>query len=289
LNLSPQEQGQPSPRVTSATEILEIANTVNTLYNFISKAIDEGLSAKKRYLYNSIVSKSQGDIHLAIIGTYPDGTIEKAGFKLDSKSDTDGRVKQQFISGSPIRLVYDYVFNSREGGDRTSNVKVAEVLTNLLPQILQVPGMIEAMGTDKIYEVLNAIMRNAGAAIEFKLTPREEQGQEQQSTEQAADEETLKEGMAQMIQILGDLTAQTAENTANGEENTAQIAQIAKLQEVASQFLGGATQTREAGQRFEGGPIEAIPTAGGTQTRQALPGLERAPESANEPIDPFEG
>lgn len=285
LNLSPQEQGQPSPRVTSATEILEIANTVNTLYNFISKAIDEGLSAKKRYLYNSIVSKSEGDIHLAIIGTYPDEVIEKAGFNLESDSLGDGRVKQQFISGSPIRLVYDYVFNSREGGDRTSNVKVAEVLTNLLPQILQVPGMIEAMGTDKIYEVLNAIMRNAGAAIEFKLTPREEQAQSEQTGQQRADEETLKSSMQEMIQVLGDISAQT-------EQNTAQIEQLEELEEVAKQLLGGAMRTREQGQRFEGGPIEAIPTQGQPQQRQALPGLERQPEVAPEPLeatDPFSG
>lgn len=281
LNLSPQEQGQPSPRVTSATEILEIANTINTLYNFISKAIDEGLGAKKRYLYKATVALQKGDIHLSIMGTYPDRVIEKAGFKVEADSLDDGTVKQQRVKGKASKLIYDYVFNSREGGDRTPSVKVAEVLVQLLPQVLQVPGIMEAMGTEKIYELINAIMRNAGAGIEFKLSAMTEDGQAQQRVqaagdqEQAAmDEKTMMAALDEISQFIGQLGGKVQD----------QEGQIEELKAVAEALLGG-DERREQGQRFEGGPIEDVPTQGNRSDLPIMPNQELPQLNETQPLE----
>jgi hypothetical protein len=281
LNLSPQEQGQPSPRVTSATEILEIANTINTLYNFISKAIDEGLSAKKRYLYKATVALQEGEIYLSVMGQYPDHVIEKAGFTVEADSLQDGRVKNQRVRGKADRLIYNYVFNSREGSTRTPQVKVAEVLVQLLPQVLQIPGIIEGMGIEKIYELLNAIMRNAGAGIEFKMSALDETRQAEQTVmtegeqEQAAmDEKTMMAALDQISTLLGQLAGQV-----QGQED-----RIQELQGVADALLGGADR-REEGQRFEGGPIEPVPTQG---TPASIPQAPREEIATMRPEDPFE-
>ena len=284
LNLSPQEQGQPSPRVTSATEILEIANTINTLYNFISKAIDEGLAAKKRYLYKATVALQQGEIYLSVMGQYPDHIIEEAGFEVENDSIRDGKIKQQNIRGSASKLVYNYVFNSREGGDRTPSVKVAEVLTQLLPQILQIPGMIEQIGTEQLYELVNAITRNAGAGIELKLTALEEQNQSDQANQsamteeqQVADSETMISALDQISTLLGQLAGKV-----EGQDE-----QILELQSVADALLGGAAR-RESGQRFEGGPTEPVPTQGASRTLPQMPIEAMEGPDPFEPVDPTE-
>jgi len=278
MNLSPQEQGQPAPRVSSATEIVEIANTVSTLYNFISKSLDEGLAAKKRYIYEAIVSLQKGDIHLAVMGTYPDHVIEEAGFSVESDNRGDGRPKQQYVTGKPERLIYDYIFNSRDGGDRVASVKTAEVLVQLLPQMLQIPGVIERMGDQKIYELLNAIMRNAGAGIEFKLSALEEEQAMQDGEQQEVDQQTILDAIDRMSRILGDIS----------EENASLREEIEELKSVAETILGGAGR-RERGQRFEGGPVEPVPTAGGVPSGPGLPVANIEPAGGQDPFEPRAG
>lgn len=283
LNLSPQEQGQPSPRVTSATEILEIANTINTLYNFISKAIDEGLAAKKRYLYKATVSLQKGEIYLSVMGQYPDHVIEVAGFSVEQDVRPDGTVIEQRIRGDASKLIYNYVFNSREGSTRTPQVKVAEVLVQLLPQVLQVPGIMEAMGNEKIYELLNAIMRNSGAGVEFKLSALQEENlgeakaaNQQTEEQQKLDEKTMMSALEQISTLLGQLAGKV-----QGQEE-----QIVELQNAADTLLGGAKR-RERGQRYEGGPIEPVPTQG--QPASIPQGImeEMPQQSPLNPEDPF--
>ncbi len=278
MNLSPQEQGQPAPRISSATEIVEIANTVSTLYNFISKALDEGLAAKKRYIYESVVALQKGDIHLSIMGTYPDHIIEEAGFQLDQSNRADGKPIQQRVAGKPERLIYDYVFNSREGGDRTSNIKTAEVLVQLLPQMLQVPGVIERMGNEKIYELLNAIMRNAGAGIEFKLSALEEEQMAGDQQQEGVDNATILEALDEISRILGQVAG----------ENEQQREEIEQLKQVADELLGGATR-RERGQRFDEGPIDTVPTQGMPPSPPSLPAAELQAGGEQDPFEPRAG
>lgn len=278
MNLSPQEQGQPAPRVSSATEIVEIANTVSTLYNFISKALDEGLAAKKRYIYEAVVSLQKGDIHLSVMNMYPDHVIENAGFTVEKFAKANGDMLAQKVTGRPDRLIYDYVFNSREGGDRTSNIKTAEVLVQLLPQVLQIPGVIDRMGTDKLYELVNAIMRNSGAGIEFKLNALEDNEMAGDQQQEEVNQQTILQALDRISNILGELA----------QENAEQSEEIEELKAVADSLLGGA-QRRERGQRLPGGPVEDVPTQGTPATPPNLPIAEIQPGGEADPFEPRAG
>jgi len=83
MALSPQEQGQPAPRETSATEIMTINNTTESVYSFISEAIDEGRAAMKRVIYESLMSMGSNMIHLPVKNRYSPAIIEQAGFDID--------------------------------------------------------------------------------------------------------------------------------------------------------------------------------------------------------------
>ena len=57
--LSPQELGQNSQRETSASEVVEIAKSVDTIYTFISDGVDEMRSGAKKMIYESLQACSQ--------------------------------------------------------------------------------------------------------------------------------------------------------------------------------------------------------------------------------------
>ena len=224
------------------------------------------------------------------MGTDPDHIIEEAGFELESDSLSDGTTKQQTVKGSASKLIYDYVFNSREGGDRTPSVKVAEVLVQLIPQVLQVPGIIEAMGIEKIYELINAIMRNAGAGVEFKLSAMAEEGQAQANQAAAMSEEQAKVDEGTMMAALDQISALLGQLGGKVQD---QEAEIGELKAVAEALLGG-DDRREQGQRFEGGPISDVPTQGNRSDLPILPNQELPQLNETNPLeaqalqDPFE-
>lgn len=280
LNFSPQELGQPAPRVTSATEIVEMASSVATLYNFVSKGIDEGLAAKKRYLYEALVSLSEGEMKLPVMNQYPGHVIEEAGFKHqdydDLKDGSKTKPRGHIIIGKYRDLVYDYNFNAKEGGDRTQNHRTAELLIQVLPTILQVPQVIELMGTQKLYELLNAIMRNLGSGLEFKLSALEEEQSREETQQDEVDNATILQALEEMSRILAQVASQGGDNAQ----------QIQELQQVADDLLGGADR-REKGQRIAGGEVEPVPTQG---TPPGRPAPSRPPVAQAAPIpneDPF--
>lgn len=170
MALSPQEQGQPSPRETSATEIQVIANTTESVYGFISDAIDEGRAAMKRVCYESLISLGSNHIHLPVLNRYPAQVVRAAGFEVADGGDMfDPQSDRRYtVIGEKHKLIHDYVFNSRDGGERSSNMAAANILTQMLP-VLQNPLLVQALTKEKYYEILNAIFRNSGAGIDLNL------------------------------------------------------------------------------------------------------------------------
>lgn len=169
--LSPNEQGQPSPREISATEVNEITNTTSSVYSFISDSIDEFRGAKKRILYESLISCGSREIRVPVKNRYTRKTIEAAGFEYDKDEDEDvagSDLRGRTIIGTKNRLIYDYIFSSRDGAERPSRVQAANTLVQLLA-ILQNPVLAQALGKERLFNIVNEIFRMCGAGYDMNL------------------------------------------------------------------------------------------------------------------------
>lgn len=215
LALSPQEQGQPSPRETSATEVQVIANTTESVYGFISDAIDEGRAATKRICYESLIACGSNQIYLPVLNRYPATVVEAAGFSVAEAGDMfDPQLERRYtVIGEKHKLIHDYVFNSRDGSERSSNIAAANILTQMLP-MLQSPQMLQALTKEKYYEILNAIFHNSGAGVDLNL---QLQPGEDNSLMPAEQQNAVKSGqqnnqeMGAMMQELIQVVQQNAE------------------------------------------------------------------------------
>jgi len=193
MALSPQEQGQPAPRETSATEVLTINNTTESVYTFISEAIDEGRAAMKRMIYESIISMGSNSIKLPVKERYTAAVIEEAGFEIDMEdSDTmvDEGERRYTIIGSKRALCHDYIFTSRDGSERASNMQQAQALIQVFQIVSQSPLILEALGKEKYFELVNEIARKSGTDLKLEVQAGEDNtmggpNQEQEQVMQA--------------------------------------------------------------------------------------------------------
>jgi hypothetical protein len=221
LALSPHELGQPAPREISATEVNMMAGTTETIYGFISDAIDEYRSAKKRVLYESYMICGSQTIRVPIASRYTKAIIQKAGFEVFDEDEESiiwvDREEPAYhtITGTKSKLLYEYIYTSRDGGLRAVNTQSANVLTQLLGT-LQNPILLQSIKKEKLFEIYNEIFRLSGAAVDLNLEveagesnqmgPNKQQQMEQvlQSLTQHAEQDAqgLQQAMAQ-IQDLG--------------------------------------------------------------------------------------
>ena len=181
LALSPQEQGQPAPREISATETNLIAGTTESVYNFISDAIDEFRAAKKRIIYEAYMAFGEPNLKVPIIGRYSPETVKKAGLELtdtddESASQSFGRYTGT-ITGVKRALEHDFIFTSRDGAERASNQQAATTLGELLKAILSIPAVQEALTRNKLFFILNEQFRLSGA-FDLKLPDDDPDGNE---------------------------------------------------------------------------------------------------------------
>lgn len=179
MALSPQEQGQQSPRETSATEVQIIAGTTENIYQFISDAIDEGRAAIKRYLYNALISLGTEDIYLPVVNRYRRDVATKAGFTITDEESAQmmpGNNPMQFsVIGTKKNLVAEYIFNSRDGAERASNIQGAQTLTQMLGVLMQ-PAVLSMLTKEKLADIINTIIRQSGAGVDVTVEPPPGQG-----------------------------------------------------------------------------------------------------------------
>ena len=138
MALSPHELGQPAPREISATETNMMAGTTETIYGFISDSIDEFRASKKRMLYESYMACGSQSIRVPVANRYTKAVIAKAGFEVFDEDEESiiwvDREEPTYhtIIGTKIKLLYEYIFTSRDGALRSVNTQAANVLTQLL-------------------------------------------------------------------------------------------------------------------------------------------------------------
>lgn len=207
LILSPQELGQPAPREISATEVAEIANTTNSIYSFISEGIDGMRSAMKKVLYEHLVSCSSDKFIVPIKGRYSEKTIKDAGFETEVDVGMDSTKRN--VIGDPINLIHEYLFTSRDGAERARDTQSAQVLGQLLQNILQLDGLPQALGKERMFQMFNEIFRMSGAHdLKLEVDQADEE-QEMGSIENEQFMEQLKKQWPIVIQTLQQLAKST--------------------------------------------------------------------------------
>lgn len=171
LGISSNEQGQSEQREISATENANIAVTTSTSLAFMGQGVDEALAAKKRLLYEGLMARGEAVVRVPVAGRYTAATVKEAGFELVEGSvlAPAGVASRVTVKGDKSALEYDYSFSNRDGSERPSNVKSAEVMTLLFQQFAQIPGVLDSMGKDGLYDFLNAVLRLSGAPVDINF------------------------------------------------------------------------------------------------------------------------
>lgn len=150
--LSPQELGQNSRREASASEVVEIAKSVDTIYTFISDGVDELRAGTKKLLFESLQACSSSKLKVPDEEMFQEETLQN--IKMDSDNG--------LIIGEVSDLQHEYVYNSRDGVERTSNVEAAKVLANSLNNLLPNEDFREALGKERMFKMFAEIFRLAG-------------------------------------------------------------------------------------------------------------------------------
>jgi hypothetical protein len=230
MNLSPQEQGQPMPRESSAEEIAALENSTQVTYNAIGSSIDEARAAWKKVVYESAMAFASDQIYLPVSQRFSKETIKKAGFEIDdeeAENDTSASQRGHTVIGSKRMLVTDYIWQSRDGGDRFTSKESANVLVQLLGQVLPLIGP-EAFGKQRIFAIVNEIFRLL-ASYDLKLDLNEGESNSVMAPEAQKQFQTI----AQQFQALQ--AAVTQEHQEVGGLTDA----VEKLQEIVSHLSGG--------------------------------------------------
>lgn len=195
MALSPQEQGQPAPREISATEVNVISGTTESVYSFISDAVDEGRSSMKKICYESLICCGSDTVLLPVVNRYPRNIVEMAGFTvMDDEQDDQVEVNRHTVMGKKVSLIHDYAFNTRDGAERTSDIQSANTLVNLMQTVIAQPMVAESLDKRQLFMLLNEIIRLTGTGVNIKL----------EIPEGPAGDETLSQGPSpeQLQQIM---------------------------------------------------------------------------------------
>jgi len=228
--LSPQELGQFSQRQTSASEVVEVSNTTNSLYGFISQGPDEYRAAMKKLIYDAFMAKGKDDVFIPIVNTYSDKAVEQAGFKVvdnPTELDNDSNIQEdKLITGSKHVLLHDYLFNTRDGSERTVNAQASTAIFQFLSSIMANEVIMRAVGQEQLFEMIQESFRLLGTTISLKLDPNSEGGITQ--TDQA-------------IQQLSQQIQQIAQQVQSDEDALRQVAQQVEIisQEHQAMFSEG--------------------------------------------------
>ena len=209
--MSPQEQGQQASHEMSAHESQNIAQSTDTVYDFIGTAVDEGRAAMKRICYESLIACGTDEVELTVQNRYPNDIIQKAGFSIkDPTQVANGMTGYVSVMGSKHDLVHDYCFTSRDGANRPGGAQGAQTLVQLVqaigglqPEIQN--AILEAMGKSKVFELFNSIFRMTDAGVDLNLELKA--GESDQLT-LSSDQQVL-----QGIQQLGQKLAQEVQQT----------------------------------------------------------------------------
>lgn len=239
LALSPHEQGQTASHEITAKETSVIEATTSTVYGFISDAIDELRSAKKRIVFESLVACSKSDWQVPVVNRYDEATIAAAGFTAMDDSDpvkAGPRYVTLTVNARKFGRVHDYVFTSRDGAERPINTSSAQALVQMLGNLPAIAAAGQIIGKVKLYEIMNEIFRSAtGTDLALEVQP----GDEKMAGDQTEQLGQMVNQFAQQFQSFVQQQQQANQQFGQSAQVTDQLGQaVAQLAKQVEQTAG---------------------------------------------------
>lgn len=210
LGFSAQEVGAASSHEQSATEISLISANQGVALQFTGSFIDAARSARKRQLYDAMMSYSDDEIFAGIaeINDVTTAALKEMGFEVE---EVESGETQAGVRGSKKALILDGFATDRDGPDRLLDSKIAAVMIQTFQVMFSSEAVVQSAGVKQIVEMFNQILYYAGAPRDFRLHFKE---QPQTSEQQAQDQ--LKQLQELMVK-----TSQEVVSQAMGEMGTA--------------------------------------------------------------------
>ena len=208
LGTSANESAQSEPREISATESSTIAQSVNTGIAFMSVGIDEGIAAKKRQIYEALMACGQTRVVVPVANRYTSDTVRAAGFEPYTDKQEGAGLDENYAGNEPRRLTvtgekraleFDYNFSTRDGSERPSDPKAADILVRLLQPLAQMPGLLQSMGKKELYDFMNAIVRLSGAGVDVKFEVKDGEADQMPAGDLVTDNKDQLEGVISQI------------------------------------------------------------------------------------------
>lgn len=227
LMMSPQELGQFVQRETSATENMIVEKTTNALYSYISQGPDEARAALKVILYESYMALGDDEVVTPVTAAFPRRLVEAAGFAFyaDGIDGEDTPEEEREPEGRSVlankkSMAHDFIFNSRDGTERTVSVEAAKTLYQFVTQILANKDILRLFGWKQITEMLSEVFRLSGSPYNIQLpeelpegAPGEMSGELQAFAEQFTQQFTqLAEGLQQQVADVAESAEQNESN-----------------------------------------------------------------------------
>lgn len=232
MMMSPNEMGAFNERETSASEVVEVANTSNALNGFKSEGVDEGRQALKTICYESYIAKGSPEVKLTVQERYPDEVIKAAGFKVEPLADGyELENDAHFLTGTKTSLIHEYTFNSRDGTERTVSTESAKVIMELMRYILSseiaLKAFVETYGMEQITASISEVFRLAGSPLTLKMPAAFSDRKLLDSMADKEKEDAVKQALQQIARQL----QQVQQAIAQGD------GRITQLEEIAQEFL----------------------------------------------------
>jgi hypothetical protein len=115
----------------------------------------------------------------------------RQGLEIEDSGDQDELPKGRNIIGNPENLVHEYLFSGRDGSERARDTQSAQILGQLVQQVLQIPDMAKTLGKERIFSIFNEIFRMSGVGHDLNL-----------QVDEADDNEDMELGQTQFIDEL---------------------------------------------------------------------------------------
>ena len=154
-------------------------------------------AAAKKLFYEHLVSCSSDKFVVPIKQRYTDRVIRDAGFESETEGEFEATSRN--VIGTPANLVHEYLFSSRDGAERARDTQSAQVLSQMTGQLMQIEGMMQMLGKDRLFEILNEVFRLSGA---HDIRLQTDEADEQQEVGSMQNEQFIQQLKQQWPQVL---------------------------------------------------------------------------------------
>jgi hypothetical protein len=137
---------------------------------FTGSAIDDGIDAWKRQLYDANMAYLSDPIVAMVPSDIPDidEHLKQLGFDVTGEIKGEGRLR---VKGPKKVMKLDGFAGSTKGPDKKSDPQVAQVMMQAVMSIAKNADLFKAIGPKSMLKMIENAAKLAGADKDFKLRP----------------------------------------------------------------------------------------------------------------------